>query len=67
MVDGVVPFDDGMAMDAAAFVQHAVSRFFIRRSSMPYAHTGHSGVAATTDVAWSKVNVPGASTRVVRR
>ena len=68
MVDGVVQFDDAMAVDTAALwpSTRAVGLSLADRACLALT-AAVSGVAVTTDTAWSKLGLPNAAVHVVRR
>ena len=68
MVEGVVPFDDAMAVDAAILWSStkAAGLSLADRACLALA-AAVGGVAVTTDKVWAKLDVPGASIHVVRR
>jgi ribonuclease VapC len=68
MVEGVVPFDDAMAVDTAALwsTTQAAGLSIADRACLALT-AAVGGVAVTTDRAWSGLEVPNASIHVVRR
>ncbi len=68
MVEGVVPFDDAMAVDTAALwsTTRAAGLSLADRACLALT-AAVGGVAVTTDKAWSGVEVPNASVHIVRR
>jgi ribonuclease VapC len=68
MVDGVVPFDDAMAVDVAILwgTTKAAGLSLADRACLALT-AAVGGIAVTIDKAWGRLDVPGASIHVVRR
>lgn len=68
MVEGVVPFDDTMAVDTATLWEttRAAGLSLADRACLALT-AAVGGVAVTTDTAWSTIDVPNASIHVVTR
>lgn len=68
MVDGVVPFDDAMAVDTALLWERTRAAGLSLADRACLALTSATGgVAVTTDAAWGTVEIVGADVHVVHR
>jgi PIN domain nuclease of toxin-antitoxin system len=68
MVDGVVPFDDAMAVDAAGLWETTrVAGLSLADRACLALTAAVGGVAVTTDSAWARLEVPGAVIHLIQR
>ena len=68
MVDGIVPFDDRMALDTAGlWEQTRVAGLSLADLACLALTAAVNGVAVTTDIAWAKLDLPGIAIHVIDR